>query len=298
LVSRTNYDLIVKITDADNSATNDQITIQNWFSDSRYKIEQFVFADGASWDTLQLGTNNADTLTGTDKNDYLAGGLGADTLSGGLGNDYYLVDNTGDRIIENTDAGIDTVQSSITYTLGANLENLTLTGTAAIKGIGNELDNLLMGNGANNNLMGGAGADTLSGNLGNDILNGGKDNDTYLFNAGDGKDSVTEIGGADVAVLTGIRADQLWFKHIGNHLVMSRIGTKDAVTFKNWYLQTSTKNTHVETFTSGDGKTLLDTAVENLVQAMASLTPPRSGQTTLPENYLTRLNAVITGSWQ
>ena len=67
-------------------------------------------------------------------------------MRGGPGNDTYLVDNTGDVVTENSNEGTDTVQSSITYTLGANVENLTLTGTAAINGTGNALDNVLFGN--------------------------------------------------------------------------------------------------------------------------------------------------------
>ena len=90
--------------------------------------------------------------------------------SGGLGNDTYVVDNVGDVVTEAAGAGTDTVQSSITYTLGANLENLILTGAAAISGTGNDLNNVIKGNGANNTLTGGLGSDTLTGGLGNDIF--------------------------------------------------------------------------------------------------------------------------------
>ena len=114
------------------------------------------------------GLAGNDTLDGGLGNDILNGGLGADTLLGGLGNDTYYVDNTGDVVTENTGAGTDTVNSSITYTLGTNLENLTLTGTTALDGTGSALNNILTGNAAANTLNGGAGADKLIGGLGND----------------------------------------------------------------------------------------------------------------------------------
>ncbi len=107
-------------------------------------------------DLVLLGTAGNDVLTGKSGNDTLDGGLGADTLNGGYGNDTYVVDNVGDAIVELLNQGIDTVQSAITYTLGANVENLTLIGNDA----GNALDNVLTGNSAANSLKGGAGNDT------------------------------------------------------------------------------------------------------------------------------------------
>ncbi|MCA3525251.1 MAG: calcium-binding protein, partial [Rhodobacter sp.] len=86
---------------------------------------------------LLSGGDGNDTLSGGAGNDTLDGGTGADALSGGAGDDTYVVDATGDTITEALNEGTDTVQSSVTLTLGANLENLTLTGTAAINGTGN-----------------------------------------------------------------------------------------------------------------------------------------------------------------
>jgi trimeric autotransporter adhesin len=101
-------------------------------------------------------------------NDTIDGGLGADTMQGGFGNDTYVVENLGDTVIEVLNAGIDTVKSSVTQTLSANVENLILTGSAAISGFGNELQNRITGNNAANSINGGNGFDTLIGGLGAD----------------------------------------------------------------------------------------------------------------------------------
>jgi Ca2+-binding RTX toxin-like protein len=134
------------------------------------------------------GTGNAlrNRLTGNSAGNTLNGLAGADSMDGGLGDDTYLVDSTGDVVTELPVSGTDTVKSSLTHTLAANVENLVLTGTVAIHGTGNTLDNRLTGNSAGNALTGGAGNDTLDGQGGVDILVGGTGNDSYdVDNAGD-----------------------------------------------------------------------------------------------------------------
>jgi trimeric autotransporter adhesin len=129
------------------------------------------------------GDEGNDTLNGGAGDDTLNGGAGADTMAGGLGNDAYTVDNTADVLTENASAGTDSVNSSVTYTLAANLENLTLTGTSAINGTGNTLNNTLTGNSGANILSGGAGNDTLNGGTGADTMTGGAGNDAYFVDA-------------------------------------------------------------------------------------------------------------------
>ena len=141
------------------------------------------------------GTGNTlnNVLTGNTGNNTLSGGTGTDTMLGGLGNDIYVVDNTADVVTENTGEGTDLVQSSVTYTIGADVENLTLTTTTAINGTGNTMDNVLTGGTGNNTLTGGGGNDTINGGGGVDTMIGGTGNDSYTMDST--TDIVTELAG-------------------------------------------------------------------------------------------------------
>jgi serralysin len=137
-----------------------------------------------------IGNAAANTLTGGTGNDILNGGAGIDTMIGGAGNDIYIVDNINDVVTELVNGGTDEVQASVTYTLGANVENLTLTGTAAINGYGNSAANIITGNTGNNILDGKGGADTLIGGKGNDTYIVDDEDDVVVENLNEGIDLV------------------------------------------------------------------------------------------------------------
>ncbi len=133
------------------------------------------------------GRGGNDELYGGTGNDTLDGGAGIDTLIGGRGNDTYIVDSTTDIIREYEGGGSnDLVKSSVSYTLGDWVNDLTLTGTGAINGTGNSLDNVITGNDATNILRGGAGNDTIDGKGGSNTIYGEDGNDSlYAFEGGE-----------------------------------------------------------------------------------------------------------------
>jgi len=151
------------------------------------------------------GLGGADILRGLGGNDMLDGGTGNDTLYGGTGDDTYIVDSASDRIVEMAGEGTDLVKAGVSFSLGRYVENLLLTGSAAIDGTGNSLANTLTGNGANNTLRGlagndmlsgGAGIDLLVGGTGMDTMTGGVGNDRFVFDDGDFASKTSS--GADV----------------------------------------------------------------------------------------------------
>ena len=154
------------------------------------------------------GNAVANILTGNAGANQINGAAGADTMRGGAGNDTYNVENSGDVVSEVLNSGTDAVQSSVSHILSADVENLTLTGTAPIDGTGNALANAITGNSAanrisagagNDTLDGGAGVDSLIGGAGIDSLNGGAGNDTMagcFFGANGGRSETdTLVGG-------------------------------------------------------------------------------------------------------
>ena len=148
--------------------------------------------------SLTGGAGN-DTLSGGTGNDTLSGGAGNDSLVGGAGNDSYYVDSAGDVVTEAAGGGTDTMYSTMSRTLCANVERLILSGSANINAVGGTGNDYLYGNSGNNSLTSNAGNDTLYGASGNDILNGGTGNDAMsgglgndLYYVDAAKDKVTE----------------------------------------------------------------------------------------------------------
>jgi Ca2+-binding RTX toxin-like protein len=151
------------------------------------------------------GGGGDDIITTGSGDDRIDGGSGSDTLTGGGGDDTYVVDVTTDAVVETDNGGYDWVEAAIDYTLGAHLEGLALTGTAAI-GTGNSAANSLEGNAGANTLLGLAGDDTLYGFGGNDLLDGGTGADSYVYYAGEGHIRIRDLGPAsdvDELVLIG-----------------------------------------------------------------------------------------------
>ena len=144
------------------------------------------------------------------------------------------------------------------------------------------------------------GNDTLDGGTGNDYLMGDAGSDTYLFGRGDGQDTVydydlTAANTDLLSVSAGVTTSQLWFRQLGSDLEVSIIGTADKTTLSNWYADSAY---HVEQFKTSDGRMLLDSQVQNLVDAMAAFAPPAAGQTTLSADYQSSLTPVIAANWQ
>ncbi|MNO79186.1 Bifunctional hemolysin/adenylate cyclase precursor [compost metagenome] len=230
-LTRIGNDLVLTVL-----ATGETLTVSQCFADADHQIDRIQFADGSRWsaadvllnlyyppvvpsngadvingnptDDNLLGLAGNDTLYGNSGNDTLDGGIGNDRMEGGIGNDTYVVDATGDVVVEASGAGDDLVQASISYTLGNNVERLTLTGSANINGTGNALANTLIGNAGNNLLDGGAGNDLIQGGDGNDTLQGGAGNDGLngdagndLLDGGAGNDSMAGGSGDDIYIV-------------------------------------------------------------------------------------------------
>ena len=270
-LSRSSEDLIITLT-----GTDDMLRVQSYFSQdatSSYTVESVQLADGTVWDVaavkakVLLPTAGPDKLTGYASNDVINGAEGNDTLSGMAGDDA----------------------------LNGGLGTDTLYG-----GAGNDT---LQGNEQNDTLYGDAGNDTLNGGAGNDTLSGGTGSDTYLFDKGAGSDTVSNYDSGEAlgvnpdTVLLGaeISEGQIWLHRVGSDLQLTLIETNDKLTIQNWY---SGSAYHLDSFDLGNGKRLVEGQVDALVSAMAAFAPPVAGQTTLPADYQTALNAIIAASWK
>ena len=268
VITRSSTDLVLAI-----AGTSDRVTVRSFFdSDGNggYALEQIRFANGTTWDKAAV---KALAIAGNDTAQTITGYASADVINAAGGNDYV-----------SAGAGADTVDG------GAGADTL----------YGGDGNDTVSGGADNDYVFGDNGNDVLNGGAGNDTLLGGVGNDTYWLSRGYGNDTIQEndatAGNTDLARFdTGIALDQLWFRHVGNNLEVSIIGTSDKFTLQNWY---SGSAYHVEQFRTADNRLLLDSQVENLVQAMAAFSPPAAGQTTLPQNYQDALSPVIAANWQ
>lgn len=197
--------------------------------------------DGGNGNDKLNGGNDNDVIDGGTGNDTLDGGSGADKMTGGEGNDYYFVDNAGDKIIEtpvttanNGKPGkTDTVESTLSsYTLHDNVEILKLSGKATA-GTGNKLNNKITGNDLDNSINGGDGNDTLDGGSGNDTLNGGKGADS--LNGGEGDDIIDGGNGKDTVIFSKEQSNYTISKpnELGEITVTHKDGSEGTDTLSN-----------------------------------------------------------------
>lgn len=236
---------------------NDTIKASITYTITRANIENLILTGtddidgrGNKLGNYIEGNSGSNVLRGVNGNDTLYGGGGVDSLYGGVDDDTYILDNDTTLIKEMANEGNDTVLSSISYTLTNNVENLTLTGNENLNATGNTLDNVINGNSADN---------ILEGKKGNDTIFGGEGNDTYVFNRGDGEDTIIEIGSTysyidKLSFGTGITIDDVRFNKSGNDLIVSIAGTNDKVIIKDSNINPDNR---IEQFIFQDG-TIVD----------------------------------------
>lgn len=283
-LSRTGVDLVIDL------GGTDRITVQKYFDFmGGNKIEQLEFSDGVTWDTSRMDSALTVSGSSTSSTSARTNSLAAFSLL-----------TTASIVIpaapsSTATPGVATpsnvLESATSVTLGTPHAHLRLTGSAAIDGFGNIYDNTLTGNGA---------ANVLDGGLGNDTLIGGGGNDTYRFARSGGPDRIIEndstLGNQDtLAFDSSVTHDQLWFSRAANDLQIRIIGTQDTVTVQDWYLGSAY---HVEQFRAGDGKLLLDSQVQGLVQAMAQFSPPAVGQITTTTAQQAALMPQLAAAWR
>jgi Ca2+-binding RTX toxin-like protein len=192
---------------------------------------------GGKGDDHLQGRDGNDLIYGGQGNDWLYGGNGANVMFGGKGNDVYVVDSLSDTAVESFETGVekalqtDIVHSSVSFVLGANIENLRLfdSSNQNIDGTGNTLSNWIRGNAGNNILNGLEGDDLIQGYGGNDTIYGGPNFDTLYGDGGDdmifagrGNDELYGGDGND-NLLGGMENDTL-FGEVGADILLAGQG--------------------------------------------------------------------------
>ncbi|GKS60330.1 hypothetical protein YTPLAS18_38570 [Nitrospira sp.] len=234
---------------------------------------------GNGLNNVLVGNSVANTLDGGSGHDTIRGMDGNDSLIGGSGNDV-LMGDAGDDVLSGG-SGVDDLDG------GDGDDQLD----------GGSGDDRLAGGAGDDILVGGSGSDDLIGGGGNDLLNGGSGTDRYFFSRGDGRDLITDSSGTDVLNFeSGINPLDLMISRQANDLRLSLYGTADQVTIGNWY---GGAGNQIETLTTGSGQQLINSQVDQLIQAMASFTQ----QTGLSwEDAIAQrpqdVQAVLAASWQ
>jgi Ca2+-binding RTX toxin-like protein len=242
--------------------------------------------EGVDW---IYGDRGNDTIYGYGASDLIEAGRGRDQVYGGIGEDR--VNAAGGDDIVYGESGDDTLNG--------------LHGDDYLDG--GEGDDRLHGGAGTDRLIGGSGSDRLAGGDADDYLEGGTGSDNYQFNRDDDVDTVVESGGSDPLAPgdapavdrlwfgKDIAPEQLWFEREGDALVVSLIGTRDKLRITDWYRD---EGNEIEEFHTADGSVLLNTRVDQLVFAMASLAEPHFGELNLPPEYQDELQPVIAQAWQ
>ncbi|MCV4339837.1 calcium-binding protein [Pseudomonas capsici] len=266
-IVRESSDLIIRV-----NGTTDSLRVMSHFSEDAaggYQIDQLQFADGTIWNQslikshVLLGSASDQTLRGYTSDDVINAGDGDDSVFGDAGND--------------------------------NLSG----GTGADTLYGDAGNDNLFGDAGNDTLYGGTGNDVLNGGAGNDYLSGGDGSDTYEFGIGSGRDTISNYdtsSGTDVLQFgADVSLEDLWFRRSGNDLEVSIIDTNDKVLVSNWY---AANDYQLDQFKTADGKTLLDSQVQNLVDSMASFGVDAGAERNLTAAQQTQLEAVLAANWQ
>ncbi|WP_415906202.1 calcium-binding protein [Neptuniibacter sp. QD72_48] len=262
VVTRTGNHIVLTINDPDGVA-DDQIIIEHGVTNSKYRIETLEFTDGSVMTSSEIHALAVE-VHGTEGDDALVGTTVSDKLYGEGGNDT-LTSRKGNNLFSG-DAGDDTITVE-RYSNGYDQRNYK---------------------------------NTLIGGTGNDRLEGWTTQDTYIFNRGDGHDTINDYnyynyGGDDKVIYDDITdIAELWFERSNNDLVISTVGTDDSITIQSWY---SSSKHQIETIET-NGHTLDHSKVDALVQAMAVFDAPSGAGEEIPQNIKDQLQPVLATSWQ